>query len=203
MVNDRDDNWASELVKRVGKAMKEARGSRSATWLSERTAELGYRVPATVISKLDSGWRGSVLSVPELVVLAAALDMAPVALLYPTLPDGKVELLPGKPARSLDAVEWFCGHTPRSEIDDAGDLDPVRMDSEVANLRRLRHSRIRESLRKTLRTALSSEQISQAFADAGEVDSNPQAIRGMIEIYQERLERMEAEIAARGWDIDA
>lgn len=105
--NERDDDWAAELVKRVGKAMKDARNGRSATWLSDRTAELGYRVPATVISKLDSGHRGSVLGVAELVVLAAALDMPPVALLYPALPDGEVDLLPGEPVRSLNAVEWF------------------------------------------------------------------------------------------------
>ncbi|RIR89263.1 DNA-binding protein [Mycobacteroides abscessus] len=201
MENDRDDAWAADLVKRVGRAMKESRGSRSATWLSDRTAELGYRVPATVISKLDSGHRGSVLGVAELVVLAAALDMPPVALLYPALPDGDVELLPKVPTRSLNAVEWFSGHTPRSEID-AVEVDPARMDAEILNLRRLRHSRIRETMRKSLQVAMSSEQTSQGFADAGVTDANPQAIRSLIEVYQERLERMEAEISARGWDID-
>ncbi|CAM60322.1 MULTISPECIES: DNA-binding protein [Mycobacteroides] len=203
MKNERDDDWAAELVKRVGKAMKDARNGRSATWLSDRTAELGYRVPATVISKLDSGHRGSVLGVAELVVLAAALDMPPVALLYPALPDGEVDLLPGEPVRSLNAVEWFSGHTPRSGIGSAGAIDPSRMDAELSNLRRLQLSRNRETMQKTIRTAMSSERISQEFVEGGATDANPQAIRSLIEIYQERMERMESEMSARGWNLDA
>jgi hypothetical protein len=88
-------------------AIKEARGSRSALWLSDRTAELGFRVSPTVIAKLDSGHRGSVLSVAELVVLAAALDTSPLVLLYPGPYNKTVEVLPGRALSELDAVQWF------------------------------------------------------------------------------------------------
>jgi hypothetical protein len=107
--------WAKELVERVGKAIKDARGGRSAAWLSDKTAELGYRVSPTVIAKLDSGHRGSVLSVPELLVLAAALDAAPVTLMYPSPYGREVELLPGENVSAFVAAQWFSGlydHVP-------------------------------------------------------------------------------------------
>lgn len=109
VANDEDDGqrWAKELVKRAGKAIKDARKGRSAAWLSDRTAELGYRVSPTVIAKLDSGHRGSVLSVPELIVLAAALNTSPVALVYPGPYGQKIEILPGMLASEIDAAEWF------------------------------------------------------------------------------------------------
>jgi hypothetical protein len=101
--------WSAELVRRIGAAMKTARGSRSAKWLSDRTAELGFRVSPTVIAKLDSGHRGNVLSVAELLVLAAALDVAPVALLYPGPYEQETELLPGLPSTEFLAAQWFSG----------------------------------------------------------------------------------------------
>lgn len=111
MANDDDDGqrWAKELVERVGKAIKEARGGKSAAWLSDRTAELGYRISPTVIAKLDSGHRGSVLSVPELIVLAAALNTSPVVLVYPGPYQNRVEILPDRNAAELNAAEWFSG----------------------------------------------------------------------------------------------
>ena len=93
--------------------MKAARGDRrSAKWLSDRTAELGYRISPTVIAKLDSGHRGNVLSVAEFLVLAVALDIPPALLLFPGFPDGRVELLPGYDAWPPAAVQWLCGEEP-------------------------------------------------------------------------------------------
>jgi len=99
-------------VKRVGKAVKAARNGKSAAWLSDRTAELGYRISPTVIAKLDSGHRGDVLSVPELLILAAALDIPPALLLFPEFPDGEVELLPRFRVWVPKAVEWLAGNGP-------------------------------------------------------------------------------------------
>src|SRR6476469_3816739 len=89
-------SWAAAMVKRVGVAAKRERGSKSAKWVSERTKELGYPISPTVIAKLDSGHRGEVLSIAELLIIAAALDIPPIALLYPDMPDGVVEVIPGR-----------------------------------------------------------------------------------------------------------
>jgi hypothetical protein len=101
--------WAEHLVRRVGLAMKKARGNKSAKRLSDETAALGYRVSPTVIAKLDSGHRGSVLGVAELLVLAAALNIPPGLLLFPGFPMAPVEFLPGRTAESKAALDWFCG----------------------------------------------------------------------------------------------
>lgn len=108
MTHARDDRWAEELVQHIGSAAKAARDGKSAAWLSDRTAELGYRISPTVIAKLDSGHRGSVLGVTELLILAAALHMPPAALLFPDALDD-VEVLPGKAVRGLSAFGWFIG----------------------------------------------------------------------------------------------
>lgn len=107
--NERE--WAENLVRHIGVTAKALRGKRSAKWLSDRTAELGYRIPPTVIAKLDSGHRGAVLSVPELLVLAAALGAPPLALLLPTDPAADVEALPGKAMPVSEFVGWFTDDT--------------------------------------------------------------------------------------------
>ncbi len=110
MANNEDgQRWAEDLVRRIGLAIKKTRGAESARRLSDKTAKLGYRVSPTVIAKLDSGHRGSVLSVAELLVLAAALDIPPGLLLFPGYPSGEVEFLPGRTEVSQLALEWFSG----------------------------------------------------------------------------------------------
>jgi hypothetical protein len=107
--NQDGQRWADDLVRRAGLAMKKARGNKSAKWLSDETAALGYRVSPTVIAKLDSGHRGSVLSVAELLVLAAALDVPPALLLFPGYPYGVVEFLPGRACDAKLTADWFSG----------------------------------------------------------------------------------------------
>jgi hypothetical protein len=92
--------------------MRRARGSRSARQLCEQTEKLGYRVSPEIIAKLDSGHRGAVLNVTELLVLAAALDIPPALVLFPGYPDGEVEYLPGRRASAKAAAEWFAGTAP-------------------------------------------------------------------------------------------
>jgi hypothetical protein len=113
--------WDIRLVEQVGKAMRRVRRRKGkpANWLSDETARLGLRVSPQVIAKLDSAHRGSALSVSELLVLAAALEVPPALLLFPGYPDGWVEFLPGRAAESKAAVEWFSGEArlPAPETD--------------------------------------------------------------------------------------
>ena len=97
-------------MERVGRQARRIRGKRSAKWLSDQTELLGMRISPTVIAKLDSGHRGANLSVPELFVLAGALNVSPVSLLFPDLPDGEVRRLPNEhPMRSVTALGWVGG----------------------------------------------------------------------------------------------
>lgn len=101
--------WDETLVRRIGLAMKRARRGKSARLLSEDTARLGYRISPEIIAKIDSGHRGAVLNISELLLLAAALDIPPALLLFPGYPDSEVEYLPGRIAASKQAVDWFSG----------------------------------------------------------------------------------------------
>ena len=83
-----------------------ARGDRSAQDIADRTEELGCPVTRSVIANFENGRKKS-LDVCELMILAAAVGVPPVALLFPTLPDGPVEALPGQEIKAIAALRWF------------------------------------------------------------------------------------------------
>ncbi|MDH3021540.1 helix-turn-helix transcriptional regulator [Gordonia alkanivorans] len=89
----------------------------SAQELSDKTAQIGMRVSRPRIAALEGGKRGGDISVPELLVLARALGVPPLGLLYPGVPGELVEALPvseGVPAEttSIAAAQWFSGERP-------------------------------------------------------------------------------------------
>ena len=92
----------------MGAEVKRLRGKRSGQWLSDRTDEVGYRLSRTMISELENGKR-TYVSTAELVVLAMALNTAPVALIYPGPYGEDVEITPGAKMSKIAAVEWFSG----------------------------------------------------------------------------------------------
>lgn len=101
--------WGEEQAHRVAKEVRRLRGgARSAQWLSDRTDELGYRVSRSVIADLENGRRRYVTTA-ELCVLAWALRVPPVQLLYPDMPDGEVEIVPQIEKPSIEAAQWFSG----------------------------------------------------------------------------------------------
>ncbi|AXK74715.1 hypothetical protein AVZ31_22885 [Mycolicibacterium neoaurum] len=102
-----------------------------------------------MIAKLDSGHRGSVLSIAELIVIAAALDVPPIALLYPELPDGMVEVVPGESISSIDAVRRFAGEERSGGSDGARLLLKSRELAEV----RHRHERLDRHIERMIERA--------------------------------------------------
>lgn len=112
--------WATETAKRIGEAVKAARNRRgwTAARLSEESAVLGFPIHRVAIGKLENGHRDAKFDVTELLVLAQALEVSPVWLLFPDLPDGPVEVLPGQEATSGEAMRWFTGE----DIESSGQL---------------------------------------------------------------------------------
>ena len=100
-------SWAEEQARRTALEIRRLRGRQSAQWLADRTKELGSPITRAVISDLELGRRRYVTSA-ELIVLAAALDTAPITLLYPPPYDETIELMPGVEESKIGAVEWFC-----------------------------------------------------------------------------------------------
>lgn len=81
--------------------------------LAGRTAELGHPLDRSVIAKLEKGLRQT-LTVADLLVLARALDVPPVTLLFP-LNQAEVELLPGEDRAMWSSLLWFAGEAPYPE----------------------------------------------------------------------------------------
>jgi transcriptional regulator with XRE-family HTH domain len=110
-IDDAAKAWQLELAKRVGAAVKDRRTSlkMTAQQLAERTKGLGYPVTRVAISKMESNSRAGKLDIAELLILAAALEVPPVVLLFPEIPDGKVRLFPEVTIDSDGAVRWFSG----------------------------------------------------------------------------------------------
>ena len=119
--------WERRHAAKLGKAVQKLRGERSAVWLEQRTAELGLKMTRQTVADLESG-RRRIVTTAELLVLAAALDTTPIALMYPNPsdePDNVVEVLPGIEATGFQAAQWFSGsrmgfteEDPEVEADD-------------------------------------------------------------------------------------
>jgi transcriptional regulator with XRE-family HTH domain len=104
------EDWGAELTRRIAEEIKRLRGSNSGQWLSDRTAQLGHRVSRSTISEIETGKRQTI-AIDLLIVLAAALEIAPIALIYPGpyTVDNRVEMLPGVDTRMIEAAQWFAG----------------------------------------------------------------------------------------------
>lgn len=102
-------DWASDMHARIAAAIKKHRGTeRSAQDIADETKRLGYAMSRAQIANYESG-RKKNLDIAELLILAAALNVPPLVLLYPDLPGGDVEVTPGHPRSSWDAYLWASG----------------------------------------------------------------------------------------------
>ncbi|ORL86104.1 hypothetical protein A5N78_20580 [Prescottella equi] len=76
--------------------------------LSEKCSELHYPIPRSTLTNLEVGRKES-LVVQELVVIATALNVPPVQLLFPGLMTEQCEFLPGQYTTAWDALKQFTG----------------------------------------------------------------------------------------------
>src|SRR5262245_48140302 len=116
-------NWEEEQAWRVGVEIRQRRGKgRSAQWLSNRTKELGHEVKRAVISDLEVGRRRYVTTA-ELIMVARALDTAPLALMYPAPYLDKIQALPNsQEVTKILSAQWFSGLATGVDADGAGNL---------------------------------------------------------------------------------
>ncbi|MFE7130363.1 helix-turn-helix domain-containing protein [Streptomyces sp. NPDC057638] len=108
-----DDTWAASFSKAIAAQVRHHRTAlgMSAQQLSDRCAELGLPMARSVLANFESGRRPTV-SVPEWLVLAKALGVAPVALLCPVAEEGEVEIVPGHAIPPYAAMQWVTGEGP-------------------------------------------------------------------------------------------
>lgn len=127
-------SWAEQIVARVAGEVRRLRGkdhsALSAAKLADRTFDIGFGISRSVVADLETGRKKSI-DVPELLVLAAALGVSPAQLVFPDLPRGKVEVLPGLDQESHDALRWFSGEAglmkPSADWTDAETEQPIEL----------------------------------------------------------------------------
>jgi transcriptional regulator with XRE-family HTH domain len=110
---DQQPSWPVRQAQEIGQRIEHFRtkAGMSARQLASRCAELGMpSISRTVITKLENGRREAV-STAELQVLAAALEMPPVLLLFPLGHQATSEVLPGRAADPWSAIQWFTGYS--------------------------------------------------------------------------------------------
>lgn len=103
-------DWPTSVARHLAAAVRRYRKLRklSAQQLSERCGELGLEISRATLADLENGRRVT-FTVPELLVLSRALDVAPVLLLFPLGIEGTAEIAPGLSLPTWDAVKWFSG----------------------------------------------------------------------------------------------
>jgi transcriptional regulator with XRE-family HTH domain len=136
----------------------------SAQQLADRCAGLGMAsLSRVVITKLENGRREAV-STAELQVIARALGVPPLLLLFPVGLTEAVEVLPGVTADPWHAAQWFTGHT-----EDPSDPAAERPPEGRVLWYWQQHDRYAATVRdahERLRWALDSVEASQAAFDA-------------------------------------
>ncbi|MDV7101648.1 helix-turn-helix transcriptional regulator [Gordonia amicalis] len=163
--------WALEGAARFGRAVGETRREQglSALELSGRTADLGYPITRSTIARIEGNHRAGKVDFAEVVVLAAALGVPPIQLIYPDQPAGEVEFLPNARVTSIAAAEHFSG-----EASLPGELR--------ATLVRMQAARRYEELRSTI-SGLARMQL------LGTLKPEDEAKRQAAQAEMERLRR--------------
>nr|WP_218679828.1 helix-turn-helix transcriptional regulator [Rhodococcus qingshengii] len=123
--------WANDQAERVGVAVRELRVTRglSASQLSARTSYVGFPITRATIAKIESNSRSAKLDVAEIQTLAAALEVAPLELLFPGLISRPVDIFPSRQGDSLEAALQFTG-----EALTGFDFSKIPGDPSIANV---------------------------------------------------------------------
>lgn len=120
LVTQKDD-WSTSVARLAAREVRRYRERQrpkmSVQKLADKTDELGMPIPRSVLANLESGRRDTI-SVAEVLVLAAALDVAPIDLICPVGFDKQTEMLPGAAMDPLSAMRWFTGEL---KLDISGD----------------------------------------------------------------------------------
>ncbi|MGW1000770.1 helix-turn-helix domain-containing protein [Streptomyces sp. NPDC002520] len=110
MTQEPEPDWSARLALSVAREVRRHRQAKgwSAQQLSDRCAEIGMPIQRSVLANLESGRRTTV-TIAEISVLAAALEVPPLSLVYPAGYEKVVEGLPGRHGDAYDWAFWFSG----------------------------------------------------------------------------------------------
>lgn len=167
----RTQSWDEALLARTAEEIRRLRKQQglSAQKVADRTGELGQTVSRTTVADIENG-RRKYISVAELLLLAAALNTTPAALVYPGPYTDEVEVLPGAELPEGLAAQWFGGDLPAPPPwadSDAYKTNRKLIASVFADRQQQLLAQI-EEIRKTFEeTTLRIEQLAERDSDGG------------------------------------
>ena len=114
------ETWAARLTRSVAAEVRRRRRERewSAQQLSDECARLGFDLPRSAIADLENNRRVH-FGIPDLLVLARALNVPPLLLVFPVGTGAEAEVLPGEFRAPFRAAQWFGGEMPFPDPDDS------------------------------------------------------------------------------------
>lgn len=193
------EDWQKTQTGHVAAQLRRYRAERgiSAQRLSDRCAELGFPIPRPVLSNLENGRRESV-TLAELLVLAAALEIPPVELIIPIGHEKQVEILPDTVVPTWTAARWVRG----DREPDWFDRPPLDFSENVAIDLFVTHQSLIDAWRLTAGVTLriSEVQANQALdtAVAAQIAVNKETFRAAADRGEQELMRFRAKMHQRG-----
>lgn len=118
--------WSAELAHSVGAEVRKHRKrlKMSAERLAGECERLGMRIERSVLANLENQRRNTI-GLAEVLVLARALDVAPILLIFPVGDVETVQPLPNESTTPYAAAKWFSGEFQTHK----GDFPVDRFDS--------------------------------------------------------------------------
>jgi transcriptional regulator with XRE-family HTH domain len=197
------ERWEERVAHMVGREVRRNRDRRKlgTQQLADRTAEFGMPIPRNVLANLESG-RRDMITVSEVLVLAAALCVSPLELVAPVGYDAEIELLPGRKMDPLQASRWVDGQLV---LDATGPTTDFRLPSQaegsgIALVER--HAAVLDQVHQHEAEVIRSERdldaartnadmITAAALDAAEHDKDPETA-AMLRAEAEKHRRTQA-----------
>jgi hypothetical protein len=162
----------------------------SAQQLADRCAELGLEIPRAVLANLETG-RRPLVSVAELLVLAAALEVPPLALAIPIARQETTEILPGVEVPTLDAAGWWQG--AMGMVDLRSENGAVMISETLGRETAIQLVRMHQDSVARWRSASTAlRQAAGAAHRADPAEAGP--IRTMLQVQQQNLDHFAREV---------
>jgi transcriptional regulator with XRE-family HTH domain len=200
---ERGNEWSVRVAKGIGQrvAYYRKRADLTAVMLSARCEDLGLPLDRNVIAKLENGHRNSV-TVDEVYVLAAALDVPPLLLLFGVGAEETAEVLPGTDVPAFRAAQWASGAGPLPGPEDAAVVTVLTVEN-AGTARPLvlyrEHDRFFEAEARALGDAAGLDDLAAAAGpDAHRFTAGAAALRQMAAGYRAEQERLREQAKALG-----
>lgn len=141
-------SWPDRLTRTIAGEIRRYRTERglSGQDLADKCALLGMPIHRSVLANLENGRRPSV-SVAELLVLAAALEVPPLLLVLPVGRQQSIEILPGLTIDTWEAARWWEARGVLRYIPDLGAALGPELDEDVALIHGHAHQEVLYRLR--------------------------------------------------------